>query len=740
MANEKQNFILGRGEILAKPIPYQNRDTRSDPDYSWGEQIAHLSKCFGKQKKELEKIDLGACPNNQAVSMLTLHPRYQSRSGFPALLLKAFDLRLIGSRPVNVKPRKGRGSERDEGTESTALYLAGDVSSLLAMSDSLGDISEEDDVAQDILKVEDIELFKPEQRLHGKISKDDEELEVIVHFDSYYDMDWEDQFLEFAKRSGVQIDLKHNYQSRGLWFMPGLGGKQAAKKLAEFSFVRAIRPMPKLRILESPSVIRAVGNSKKIKIEHSDVVDERFRVAVFDGGVHGKHPFGDLVEIIEPDAKDEIGAPIDELLDHGTAVTSAVLFGHVDNEADIKKPYCRVDHYRVLGTKTTDRHLYNVMLYVDKILAQTNYMFTTFSFGPAEVAGDDLVTAWTSMLDDHLSEADCLATIAVGNDGDRSWPNNRIMIPSDCVNAIAVGASNTIGSDWERAEYSCVGPGRHPGTVKPDVVHFGGVDEEKFKFVYSSSAFAEDCGTSYATPAVIRVAAGLRAHFGDELKPLSIRALLLHCAENNGNPRAEVGWGRVPTDLDEITVCPDGTVRVLYQGKLEPGKVLRAPIPVPDMQLTGDVTIKATFCYVCATDPHVPGDYTRAGLDITFRPHADKYDKKPEYPKPDSFFKRDARSNEQELRADAHKWETVVSAGVNKRGSSLKEPVMDVHYLAREPGNPGSPSSAVKLPYALVITVSSKKHKNLYDLVYSRHKNKLSIIRPKIELPLRIKS
>ncbi|MFS2113999.1 S8 family peptidase [Herbaspirillum frisingense] len=734
---EKVNFILGRGETLAVDVKYRNRDGRSEPPYSLSAQKKHLAPLFKKQAEAMRSIPKDACPNDQAVSIIVLHPQYYSRSAFPERLLKKFDLRLIGSKPVQVKPRAGRGSENDSGASSTAIFVAAKRSTFSALAEKVQSLTEDDKVSEDILKIESVSSYGVDDRLMGQLSKEKSDLEVVVHFDSFNDWEWEDEFVEFAKQAGIKLEANKTYQSRGLWFLSASGTSAAAGKLAQFTFVRAIRPMPKLRILEKPTMLRSAASTPKVILPAEQAVDPDCKVAVFDGGLHPNHPFGLWATAIEPAPIDGIGNAIPELLDHGTAVTSAVLFGHVEG-GHLPRPYCSVDHYRVLGDKVSDKALYNVMLYVDKILSQSNYSFATFSFGPNEVAGDDHVTAWTSMLDDHLGSSELLATVAVGNNGELPWPDNRIMIPSDSVNAIAIGASDSLSEEWQRASYSCIGPGRHPGLVKPDLVHFGGIEENPFRFVFPGPVIAGDCGTSYATPAVMRVAAGLRAFFGSSLSPLAIRTLLIHSADQAGHDRDSVGWGSVPRDITNITVCPDGSVRVLYQGKLKPGKVLRAPIPLPSQELKGDVHIAATFCYSCTTDPHTPGDYTRAGLDVTFRPHSKKFKKDPLYPDTASFFKRNEKSKEQELRNDAHKWDTVLHNELNKRGSSLHEPVFDIHYLARQPGIASSPVDATSLSYALVVTVTSEKNQDLYDRVLARYANRLTVIKPRLDLPISV--
>ena len=139
------------------------------------------------------------------------------------------------------------------------------------------------------------------------------------------------------------------------------------------------------------------------------------------------------------------------------------------------------------------------------------------------------------------------------------------------------------------------------------------------------SNLIETSGTSFATPSVTRMASGVRAHFGPNLNHLAIRALLIHTVEVNECDHKQVGWGRVARDLNDIVLCDDETIRVVYQGEISPAKYVRAVISVPVGKISGLVLIKATICYKSQTDPHHPSNYTQAGLDISFCPHDQKF-------------------------------------------------------------------------------------------------------------------
>jgi hypothetical protein len=64
-----------------------------------------------------------------------------------------------------------------------------------------------------------------------------------------------------------------------------------------------------------------------------------------------------------------------------------------------------------------------------------------------------------------------------------------------------------------------------------------------------------------------------------------------------------------------------------------------------------------------------------------------------------------------------------------------RNPVFDVHYNARIGGR--NAVSASKIPYALVITIESKKTRNLYNRILQRYPTILEPLRPVVEIPIR---
>lgn len=514
--------------------------------------------------------------------------------------------------------------------------------------------------------------------------------------------------------------------------------KSKANEIAKYSFLRVLREMPKLRGFEP--ALRSTGINFQVALPDAKPVDPNLRVAIFDGGLPDKSLLSKWVSKREIG---KLGPPIINGVNHGQEVSSAFLFGSLEDGVVPDRPYAYVDLYRVFDTNDGDANLLKVLKRIKNILTSTNYNFINISCGPDMPIEDTEVHAWTSVLDEIFSDGSILATLAAGNSGTLDWDsgNARIQPPSDCVNGLCVGAADSQGNVWKRANYSSIGPGRLPGYIKPDLLGFGGSTKEFFwVFSHENTGYTVPIqGTSFAAPLILRTAAGIRSIFGVNLSPLAIKSLLIHSSDRNNKDVLEVGWGRLNTDIDVITSCADHCVRVVYQGKLNPGEWLKVPVPLPNRQILGKVEIKATLSYATPTDPQDPVNYTQSGLEIVFRPHEDKKkDPRQDYPNSKPFFSSSRLYeglNDDEKRYDSHRWESTVSSSRSMLGKSLKNPVFNIHYIARDGGNKSK--EAQEIPYALVVEVNAPRETNLYNQVFSRFRTILEILKPTIEVQVR---
>jgi hypothetical protein len=744
---ENKNYLLGFGERLTEKVRGPQRPVRKVNPYTLTEARARLTPRIRAVGREIAALPPLACPQDECVAAVTLHPAYIAKSFFPMGLLRSVGLEPVGSKPRQIVPEKGAKKptavqlkERIQPSSQTAdLFVAGKRSSFVRWAEVVARAPASFDGIDELVRLEDVRYVPPSERIKPMRSAETVPLlEVVLHRS---DDEVLEGFNDYMRSLDVSIDLQQRIEVQGLCFLPVRAPLEVHEQMAQFGFLRVAREMPALRELRPggwSGMMRAV-KSFSVQIPHTEPMNRDLRVAVFDGG---------LPENVIPDTlvarrkAGKLGAIAPDSQAHGLAVTSALLFGPLEAGQPAPQPYAAVEHYRVIDTATRQDpqgHYFDVLNRIMGILRQKPFDFVNLSLGPDLPIEDDEVHVWTASIDEHFAHGKSLVCVAVGNTGEDDWTlgNARIQAPSDGVNVLAVGACDCNEDDWRRAPYSSIGPGRSPGMMKPEVVVFGGSDRAPFWVLDSAKpGLARGTqGTSFSSPLALRSAIGVRAHLGSVMSPIALKALLIHNADRNGIDVREVGWGRVSHSVEELITCPDGSVHVLYQGELEPGRYLRAKVPLPASGLTGNVTIAATFCYATETDPQDPMNYTRAGLEVVFRPHEAKVSAEAKNAKSRSFFTKKQFAREDDLRRDSHKWEPCIRAAETFRASSLDDPVFDIHYNARRGGM--AYSAAKPIPYALVVTIEAKSSAKLYDRIAQRYRTILEPLRPVIQIPVR---
>jgi len=746
MPPNDRRFLLGKGENLAEEVDFPRRPYKKEPVYGLDEAKKHISAELQIAVSYFDSLPDVACPKDEATAMVVLHPTYIAKSYWPSHLVDDRNLRSVGSRPLRAVPRKvrktiDRKSRVVDGqveAETVALYVAGSRETFRKILEQLPNLQADQPKADDLIKVESLRPMTSQMRLKPFPKKDPMPLlEVVLHADRDHPYILAG-FGEYLKAIGVDW-TRAFYQVDGLCFCPVRAPRSQVRRIGEFSFVRAVRGMPKLRSLRPITVpLRSGTEPFACQLPDVDAVNPDVRAAVFDGGMPSRPDLGRWVR--HHDAKG-VARSKPQFLEHGLGVTSAVLFGPIAMGAPMERPLGLVDHYRVLDTSTgrNDPDLYRVIDRIEEILRNGKYEFVNISIGPDIPVEDDDIHLWGVVLDKYLGAGNTLMTVAVGNNGDHDRASGlaRVQVPSDSVHALAVGACDSMGDSWKRAPYSAIGPGRCPGIVKPEVVHFGGAQGNPFNVLGVGSSQAVGVyGTSFASPCVLRTAMAVRAQMGTQLSPLSLKALMINRAEPHGDDLVEVGWGRVPPDLDRFLMCDDCEARVVFQGRLRPGGYVKVPIPFPTGFVEGMVQIRATFCFACPTDPQDAANYTRSGLEITFRPNKSKF-KKPDQQYPDSrpFFSQGDYGSETERRKAAHKWETTLHKFRRFQSRTLDGPAFYIHHGARERGR--STASREEVPYALVLNVRAEKDMTLYDRIVTQYRTQLEVMQPVIQIPVR---
>jgi hypothetical protein len=743
------NFLLGNGERLTSRVNVPTGGGDKNPPYTFEGARQRMTTRLRDTVRVLDATPSDAAPNDEVVAVVTMHPRYVSKSDFPQELLTTVGLRPVGSRSLIITPESWGIEKHPKAAVTEQLFVAGKKSTFERWANQIGTWTPQTRGAQQILHFENVSAFSAADKLRSIPTERDSHgvLEVVLH--NAGDQKIVDAFLDYARRHNTQPIADHRRDVKGLTFIPVETDFERAEELARFSFVRVARPLPTLRLLRPVSLARSVS-TEVVEMPDSGPVDGSFRALVFDGGLPNSavSTLNRWVNYVEPAG---IGPAVPIMQDHGLAVTAAFLFGPLKHVGRLPTPACGVDHVRVIDSQTAGGPDLQYIDVLDRILAymdshSNQYEFINVSLGPNMPLSDDEITSWTASLDDRLSSGRAVATFAAGNDGERDATAglNRVQPPADAVNALAVGAADASGAPWVRAAYSCVGPGRSPGYVKPDGVAFGGSQGEPFITLGIQGALVRVSqeGTSLASPYALRSAAAVRAQLGRGLSPLAIRALLIHRADPGAHAKENVGWGRFEADPERLITCEDDEALVIYQGSLPVGEHLRAVVPLPDSGLSGMVHLTATLVIGPEVDPEHPGAYTRSGLEVAFRPNSTRFTKREDgtrsaHPKTRSFFSPGNLygSGEFVLRDEGYKWEPCLRNSQQFRATTLHKPCFDIYYHHRASATKASLPQPI--PYAFVVSMRAPRVQDLYNRVVRTYAKILVPLRPQLRIPVR---
>lgn len=441
---KKTNYLIGKAEELTKITPPPKMNPQSRELYTLDEVVGRLQPQLKKVNEELAELSESLCPRGYSVAKLTLHPSYIAKGHYPKNLLREMGVRPIGSKATEVEPDRWMRVGKPEVSPSTSLFVAGKRENFIDFERKLADFSSDSYVTADLMKVWSFESISPASKLKDNQSSHPGYFEVGIQLIPDGSSDFIKQsFITYAQGLGFEVIEELSLDIANLWFVPVSGEARKALALARHSFVRVVRPIPPLRSFKP--LVRSLPGSSKAKLPSAPPFASDVRVAILDGGLPASHAMGPWLNeyrLSDPSAADYSGGP-----SHGLGVTSAFLFGPLPHESEAPRPYSFVDHYRVLDSKINGEdplELYRTLTHIEDVLISRQYEFINISLGPNLPIDDDEIHPWTSLLDSYLADGETFLTIAAGNngEGDEIAGLNRIQVPSDCVNAIAVGASD----------------------------------------------------------------------------------------------------------------------------------------------------------------------------------------------------------------------------------------------------------------------------------------------------------
>ncbi len=249
-------------------------------------------------------------------------------------------------------------------------------------------------------------------------------------------------------------------------------------------------------------------------------------------------------------------------------------------------------------------------------------------------------------------------------------PRSRIAKAADTVRGLVVGSIAHDKCDTDIAEkhtsspFSRVGPG--PAyLIKPDVVHIGGNAgfDGKNNVVYNHvKSFAPDgklsrkVGTSFATPRIAAIAAGLDAVLNERFNPLLLKALIIHSAKYPEEMKMgiseklkSVGFG-MPANIADILFNEPNEITLILQDTLEKGSYIEIQdFPFPQSMIDEDGHFFGEITVTLVTSPILEkgqgAEYCQSNIDVMLGTYDSKVERDTSQPRVKNPIKADGKKN-----------------------------------------------------------------------------------------------
>jgi hypothetical protein len=764
--SSEQRQLLDRpaltgGENYSSDIPFSPTRPSDTAHQTLAEVQAHIGpqiRSIHEQAEALTAAQLGQ--SGRVVVEAQMMPNFLAASHYPAALFEAAGVVPVGSRAARgVRKRARLDDEKDQ--LAKVFLLSADAAALERLEglftsrDALTD-----PVVDDMIKFTDLRFEGADQVLSlvtGEVRSAGDGrlvLEAVLHPqlaaigepDPAAEITVRHDFTAHVEALGGTVSDDFVALEGGMWHLPILLPSRALHSAAMFAQLRTLRPMPQLRPAPGIGEVLYAMNAVPFKPPAGGR-----RIAVFDGGVDLSVP-GLATWVTEHDHTGQQALTAHR--EHGTAVTSAALFGPLDVGRDIPRPHVGVDHHRIWPLPSgvgIDGELAWILREIEKAIETGAYRVAVITLAPTLTVEDSEPHRWTSALDRMALDHDVLFVVAAGNNGELALGLDRVLVPSDLINGLSVGSCTARAGLAVRDSYSCIGPGRPGGMTAPTGVQFGGnFDAEPFGALTLGGDVAGHEGTSLAAPIVARGCAQLDMLLGGGASANLLRTMAVHYAERpnekqakcTGSTTRDVGYGRLPTDYFEHLEHRANEVTVIYQGQVKRRQRIALDIPVPDDVFAAapnrSFKVQWTLGFFAPVEPSNPVDYSAAGIQVVFRPHAFRYLATAPDDKTHTVDIRETAlikvvieqwgwklgrfpataqktgfAPEVAQRQHHGKWEGVVRMDRGFHGVSLCQPRLDLHALVREGGE--LLREADDLHYVLVAGIRAPKGVNIYD-------------------------
>lgn len=446
-------------------------------------------------------------------------------------------------------------------------------------------------------------------------------------------------FIELCKKKQIEVK-KVNYSPELIVFRLSNINTDSFIDVKEFEAIETITQMPKYSItLDELSTKQATG----IPIKEPQKGKTYPIVGILDSGIK------DIPHLKPWIVSDNFLKIPSDRIDpaHGTFVSSIVVYGdELENKdyigsdgcylfdatvfPDLKKDTIEefelVEHIR----EAIEKHKEKVKIWNLSLGTKDESDLTTFSF-------------FGKALDQMQEQHNVIICKSAGNCSNFSInkPVSRISKSADSVRSLVVGSMTHDKGEHDHSERFHPSPfsriGKGPSSInKPDLTHMGGnagVHPITGKIVTTgvtsfspAGNLVTNVGTSFSTPRISSLLAGIDNKLDEEFNPLLLKALAIHSAKYPDElslPHTEklkyLGYG-MPSKIDDILYNDPHEITLILQDKLIKGNWIEIPdLPFPQSLVENGVyhgEIILTVVSAPLLSETQGGEYCQSNLEV----------------------------------------------------------------------------------------------------------------------------
>ena len=493
--------------------------------------------------------------------------------------------------------------------------------------------------------IDEIKLFEP---IIIK-NKDTENYKIkLVNYDDY-EMNMASQ--RFFEKRCMQKDIKFKktkYSDKITVYK--IGSEYLNNVIDDDEIIRPlfiIEPMPVYRIL-----LDSCSDENDVDIIYPDDNNHYTTVGVLDSGIAN-------IKHLQPWLKEKWSPYPEELIDksHGTMVSSVILYG---DKLEGK------DYSGTKGFYLLDANVFpddkKETLYEDDLLRNIQEVVNLYgnkikiwnlSLGISSEIDDNKFSDFGVSLDYLQDKYGIIICKSTGNCRNFMYglPKGRINKGADSIRAVTVGSITHKKSSIDLVDINYPSPftkiGRGPGyIIKPEVVHYGGnvginskgeLIPNGVHTIGKDGLICSAIGTSFSTPRVTSIMAGLDSELDEEFDPLFIKALLIHSAQQidgldlpSEDKLKQIGFG-IPQNINKILYnAPNEATLILRDTVIKGQYIDILDFPMPDCLIENENyngQIILTLVYNPILDASQGDEYCQSNIDVFLGTYDEKVDR-----------------------------------------------------------------------------------------------------------------